>query len=131
MPNNELATKWLDALRSGAYEQTVGGLHTRAGFCCLGVLCDVKNPEWWLEPHPEAAQSNYLITNPDYDPNDIRDPGDEYESDFQDKVLGGYPPRSLLSEVGLNEDQARTLAELNDNGATFLAIADAIEDMLK
>ena len=33
--------KWLDALRSGAYEQTTGCLQDKDGFCCLGVLADV------------------------------------------------------------------------------------------
>lgn len=37
---------WIDALRSGEYEQGSGALQTRDGkFCCLGVLCDVYRKE--------------------------------------------------------------------------------------
>ena len=45
---NENAQKWVEALRSGEYQQTVGRLHRveassvyPAGWCCLGVACDV------------------------------------------------------------------------------------------
>ncbi|HEY9658333.1 MAG TPA: hypothetical protein V6C65_07770 [Allocoleopsis sp.] len=62
----ELATKWLDALRSGKYNQTRGKLHNTENnsFCCLGVLqhCisgvtikidrDVELPSpGWLQSH--------------------------------------------------------------------------------
>lgn len=33
--------KWLEALRSGEYEQTTGALRSTNGYCCLGVLCEV------------------------------------------------------------------------------------------
>ena len=37
----ELGRKWVDALRSGKYQQGFGALKTKAGgYCCLGVLCD-------------------------------------------------------------------------------------------
>lgn len=34
----EVKTKWLKALRSGKYQQTVGTLCDNKGYCCLGVL---------------------------------------------------------------------------------------------
>lgn len=40
-PNKENIRKWVNALRSGEYKQTVGYLHNDKGYCCLGVLCDV------------------------------------------------------------------------------------------
>ena len=36
-----LHAAWVEALESGKYDQTTGTLHDSAGFCCLGVLCDV------------------------------------------------------------------------------------------
>lgn len=33
--------KWLQALRSGEYEQTTGCLSDENGYCCLGVLCEI------------------------------------------------------------------------------------------
>jgi hypothetical protein len=37
----DVKQRWLDALRSGQYKQTVGRLKDSEGYCCLGVLCDV------------------------------------------------------------------------------------------
>lgn len=36
-----LLHEWLDALRSGTYEQTRERLRDGDGFCCLGVACDI------------------------------------------------------------------------------------------
>lgn len=32
---------WVEALRSGEYEQTNGALRYEDKFCCLGVACDL------------------------------------------------------------------------------------------
>lgn len=43
--------RWLKALRSRKYKQTTGTLRSfdedtnKAAFCCLGVLCDVVDPQ--------------------------------------------------------------------------------------
>ena len=42
---NENAKKWVEALRSGKYSQCKGTLQNRAGYCCLGVACDVYEKE--------------------------------------------------------------------------------------
>jgi len=39
--NPEIKQLWVDALRSGDYNQTTGVLHDGFGYCCLGVLCDL------------------------------------------------------------------------------------------
>ena len=45
-PNTENIKKWVDALRSGAYEQGQGALATPNGdsvkYCCLGVACEIS-----------------------------------------------------------------------------------------
>jgi hypothetical protein len=46
--NAELKVKWIAALRSGKYRQGLGRL--RGGdnsYCCLGVLCDVRDSTAW------------------------------------------------------------------------------------
>lgn len=41
-------TRWLGALRSGEYEQGRGLLReSEEAFCCLGVACDVLDPDGW------------------------------------------------------------------------------------
>lgn len=34
--------KWVAALRSGKYKQTVSYLYDGGGFCCLGVMCALR-----------------------------------------------------------------------------------------
>lgn len=44
----ELKQLWVQALRSGKYQQGHGCLRTvNNTFCCLGVLADVINPDIW------------------------------------------------------------------------------------
>lgn len=46
----ELKAKWLEALRSGKYEQGIRVLKTKEGkFCCLGVLCDISGKGSFIE----------------------------------------------------------------------------------
>lgn len=47
--DKELKRKWVEALRSGKYEQGHGALRKDDKFCCLGVLCDVVDPNGWSE----------------------------------------------------------------------------------
>jgi len=37
----EVKKLWIEALRSGKYEQGRGALNKDGKFCCLGVLCDL------------------------------------------------------------------------------------------
>lgn len=39
----ELKAKWVEALRSGEYEQCRGRLTDGKGFCCFGVLVKLQN----------------------------------------------------------------------------------------
>jgi hypothetical protein len=99
-----LKAKWVEALRSGKYEQAKGCLRDDDGFCCLGVLADVIAPEWTHEHfNPLSDEDNGLL--------------EEAE---------------LLTKHGVNfaiREQKR-LAELNDHGSTFAEIADYIEKNL-
>lgn len=47
----QIKQKWVEALRSGEYEQTQKTLKYRDGFCCLGVLCDLQGAEWKRVSH--------------------------------------------------------------------------------
>lgn len=44
-PSKNSIQKWIDALRSGEYDQTKGLLQNNLGHCCLGVACDIFIPE--------------------------------------------------------------------------------------
>jgi hypothetical protein len=111
--NLQIKQKWVNALRSGDYQQGHNYLHTDNGFCCLGVLCDLyikeNNVEWEL----------------------VND-GDNYEFQHSDTYL----PNSVVEWANLKYNnpivnhEASTLATLNDIGFTFNKIADIIEEQL-
>lgn len=46
MPNKPVIQLWVDALRSGTYNQAHGNLHIDGKFCCLGVLCDLHRQQF-------------------------------------------------------------------------------------
>lgn len=106
---------WLQALRSGKYEQTQGTLRdTENGFCCLGVLCNLH-----AQTHPKIAAREKHST----------------------AYMGhsGDLPHSVMQWAGLEDSdplvvyrgEADTLAGLNDSvGLSFKKIANVIEKQL-
>ena len=105
--NPQIKQKWVDALRSGEYQQGQYCLRTDNGFCCLGVLCDLYGKE-----------------------NNVEWNGDM----FQDMVV--VLPLFVVEWSGIVNsnpyvnDEISTLGELNDKGSTFEQIADVIEKQL-
>lgn len=55
----DLQRKWLDALKSGDYKQAKGSLRTSSGYCCLGVACDIVDPDGW-NGDKHTGQKSYL-----------------------------------------------------------------------
>lgn len=102
--NPEIKAKWVAALRSGEYKQGKGSLSTGGEFCCLGVLCDLYDPEGWDK---KFHRNNGL-------PPDAVDAWSGLVYDAR-VVIGG---------------ETRTLYEHNDEGRTFSEIAQAIEEQL-
>jgi len=100
---NPVAQKWVEALRSGEYKQASQALRENDGFCCLGVLCDL-------------AGKHGL---------------GEWEQDTWFLGCGASVPVEVRQWSGLKTSYGtlgnRTLAEMNDDGATFAEIADLIE----
>lgn len=68
--NAELKAKWVSALRSGEYEQTIGALRRgtaeRFYYCCLGVLYCIEGKEKVpSKPTPEtSALSRWEMDEP-------------------------------------------------------------------
>ena len=130
--DQEIGRKWVAALRSGEYTQTTGTLRREgsggfggpAGFCCLGVLCDIMDPGRWGETTFTGAVC-YGATN-------------------EGGAADGMPPWDILKRAALAESiprdygddvrpaiSADDLARRNDGGATFAEIADIIEEALR
>lgn len=97
--------EWVAALRSGKYRQTKGYLRDQTGFCCLGVGCDLADPDLW----EEAVDRDGFV----------------YGADIPTMQM---PPSStplpLLKFWG-------DLAAMNDAGRTFSEIADELERIVE
>lgn len=110
--DQDIKTRWVDALRTGRYQQGQGQLRNGDQFCCLGVLCDLLAPDEWRD----------IATRP----------GQVHRDDEHT-----YPSADILSNAGLVDpdeewisDTVSGLAELNDNGYSFTEIADYIVENL-
>lgn len=114
--NRENVQKWVDALRSGEYQQTRGRLQRTnpgkrgqpVGFCCLGVACEVLGL-------PEVDTTGELGVV-------------AYDNSWN----VGFPPSRIWDEFGVDDDVQleSDLAEMNDAGRTFAEIAAEIERRL-
>jgi hypothetical protein len=110
--NPELKAKWVEALRSGKYEQGEGFLRAHdETYCCLGVLYDVLAPDAQWE-HGEDAW--------------LPPVEDRVGDDDGDLPEGHFDP-SVYERAGFKYADALELANMNDNGEPFSAIADYIE----
>lgn len=120
----EIKAKWVEALRSGEYEQTTEILHSKKGFCCLGVLLDISKKGRW---NPNDS-GEYLF--------------DELDEGCVIKCDGDLGLQRELFKISANEE--RILVAMNDGGTainselkelanytqdpqSFSAIADYIE----
>lgn len=116
----ELRALWIEALRSGKYEQTQGLLRRTAwldqsvhSFCCLGVACDLIKDDvkggWNL--------NNYFVFN-----------DDEGIAERLDTGLDGY----LREKFGISHDLHELCIRLNDTYQfTFEMIARVVECMFE
>lgn len=108
--NPEIKVKWLEALRSGKYKQTKYVLKNNIGHCCLGVLCDIIDPNGW---------DKKLFDNEAY--------GFTHKGNWNTRIL----PQTIMEETNLDKlDKLDTLVAMNDFGNSFNEIANFIEKEL-
>ena len=111
-PNREHMRLWVEALRSGRYEQTTGRLRGETGYCCLGVACDISGLADWAEAGSDEYPWSY-------------GGAEEILPDGVAEWLGVEDVSPMVFwEL---RDTQEELASLNDEGRTFAEIADAIE----
>lgn len=136
MANQENIRKWVDALRSGKYQQTTGKLSDGQAYCCLGVACEVA-----IESGLDLAKKPYG------DPSKNEEKSVEYVGPDGDGS-GGELPNAVATWLGFtykDDDEDRrfplsdpylpspehprfTAIEWNDDEkADFAKIADLIE----
>lgn len=114
--DKKVAMKWIKALRSGKYKQTSEVLRQtdengKVGHCCLGVLAEIS-----------GVDKDFLNENGTLDEPDVRSRcgniGDEEGT-----------PRAGCIKIKIKKQlvDCTGLAQANDQGASFKAIATWIE----
>ena len=113
--NKEIKARWVEALRSGNYEQGRYNLRRDDQFCCLGVLCDVVKDEVgcnWL-----PAQDSY---------------GTFYRFDEADevlpKVVAEYADLQLSPRLKTSKGEVEITIFNDSVEYTFEQLADLIEE---
>jgi hypothetical protein len=107
----EIAEKWVAALRSGKYTQTKEMLRSNEDrFCCLGVLCDISGLGEWLQPIWSSQSRSYTVDG-------------AYKSDFLPEAVMQWADIKTSNGVV----NGKSLAQLNDEGRSFENIASVIE----
>lgn len=81
--DEETKDKWVAALRSGKYKQCQNDLRADGGFCCLGVLADIKGVDWHYRADFEREDESFLL-------NEFAGIGDPYQKALAHKNDGGW-----------------------------------------
>jgi hypothetical protein len=97
--------RWIDTLRSGKYQQGRHQLRRDDAYCCLGVLCDMYDPNQWA---PDNRYEKFLGM-----------PSDAV-------IVGVFGNTRMIVTNFLRE-----LAGLNDSNHSFAEIANHIDRWLK
>ena len=108
--DKELKERWVNALRTGLYEQTKGVLYRPESgqFCAMGVLCDIQGAQWNSDPLAPSWPIN----------------AEDEDVDADERATCLMPLR-----YGLTCDQQGEICELNDsNELTFEQIAEYVDD---
>lgn len=99
----ETLKAWVKALRSGEYRQAKGYLKSNEGYCCLGVLAEVKGVSWSV--HENILRKPCLFEG-----------------------NGPHNIKSFVDWTGLAEDIENRLIDMNDHqNFSFAEIAAFIE----
>jgi hypothetical protein len=111
--NPDIKKRWLDALRSGKFKQGREALRSNHGgdtrHCCLGVLCELA-----VEDGVARRKGNRYLDCSEILPRDV-----QHWAELDD-------PNPSVRGQGFSV----CLAEMNDSGKDFNAIADIIEEQL-
>lgn len=123
----DIKKQWVEALRSGDYEQTTGQLIRREfasdtlEFCCLGVLCE-------LLPQVERGESFYVLRaglEEGYHATTGLPRGSA-----KDLGVDGLHETLYVEDADVQMTKQDILIGMNDGGDDFLTIADWIEENL-
>lgn len=132
--NSQVKEMWVNALRSGDYNQATGKLRTPEGFCCLGVLTDLyakeKNKEWIFKDESQTTLPSFeyytFEQSHDFLPMSVQ----IWAGLESNCPLVMIKNEDFQEEYGDDEYILQELSELNDDNLPFCKIADLIESQL-
>lgn len=116
--NVQIKQQWVEALRSGEYNQGRRYLHHEDKFCVLGVLCDLHSKETGNEwdPHPSIIDGrSFYLGAGQFPPPEVHK-----WADLEVRINLHVPKRS----------ESMPIAKVNDMFCTFEELADLIEAQL-
>ena len=132
----DIAKQWVDALKSGTYQQGQGKLHAtdikgECMYCCLGVLCDL-----YMQQNPDELDVKVVTRKSDAFPQHFQmlSIGDDSITVYDNDSL--VLPLRVREWSGMHDALGRyrnehgiedSLAELNDHGMSFALLADVID----
>ena len=130
MMNSKVKEAWVNALRSGKYEQGSERLRGVDGFCCLGVLCDIyaqeHNTEWEFRGNKETNLQPmdywYYEGESEFLPESVMD--------WAELKTDNPQLRVDVEDGEDNWNYKEGVSNLNDSGYTFTTIANLIEAQL-
>lgn len=128
--NPEIKAKWLEALRSGEYQQGRERLGSASGsYCCLGVLCDLAVKEGVARWDDSVVTDEHVAIDAAGRRAWAELPlGVAEWADIRDSA--GDPDGNPWVDDPAHDGERNTLASLNDSGVSFREIADIIEAQL-
>jgi hypothetical protein len=133
--NAAVKAKWLEALRSGEYEQGMGALKKDGKYCCLGVLCDVLikdaelSQQFTVREEEELDGGRICFSYMGNRASDVIPLALGRALDINDTNPVVEVTEALAAQIGFGY-HTTSLAQLNDAGYSFLKIADVIDATL-
>lgn len=123
-----LKKKWVEALRSGEYQQGEGHLFDGNTYCCLGVLCRVAGAEFGgvhpvIREDEEAGSYPTTATASAYISPEVWAEEDEFPEPMREHFGLGYRVHGLLIEM--NDGKGMPPDKIGQK--PFSEIADWIE----
>ena len=119
---------WIDALRSGEFNQCTGALGKLdpggggINYCCLGVLATLAGAGHRLTP---AEGEGILL----FDFGDGSEDSGVIPLSVRDTIVSDLPLSQDATGIPGDNELMRTLSSKNDRGATFAEIADYLENL--
>jgi hypothetical protein len=130
MMDQRVKKMWIDALRSGEYQQTTSKLKLGNSFCCLGVLTDLYNKETGKGSWKELSCVTIFASDDDYTEEYMHLPREVQKWAGLPKSPSVRYSEARCNLTNLNDGTYEGALGTNVPRHSFFQIAQFIEDSL-